>query len=841
MASRIKGITIEINGSVTGLDKALKDVNSRLSESKSSLRDVDRLLKLDPGNVDLLKQKQKYLTEAIEETKRKLDTEKEALSQLKDADKSPEVERRMEALQRQIVADEKALEKLTDQEKEFGSVAKQQAEAAGARMEEYGGKISAAGDKITGVGTALTKGVTAPIAALGAASVAAFNEVDGAMDIVQKKTGATGDAMESMKGIVEDIATSIPTSFEAAGTAVGEVNTRFGLTGDALKDLSEQFIMFADLNDTDVSNSIDAVQKALSAFGLGAEDAGHMLDVLNKVGQDTGISTDTLTAGLIQNATAFQEMGLSADQAAVFMGQMEKSGANSETVMQGLRKALKNATEEGIPLDQALADLQNTIANGTGSVDGLTAAYDLFGKSGDQIYGAVQNGTLDFAALGQAAIDAGDSVSSTFDSTLDPMDQVQVVMNQLKETGADIVETSGPMLADILERVGEAVETLSEKWNSLDDGQKEMIVKILLLTATLGPIITMIGGIVSGVGGIITTVGLLIPGIAGLVAAIGPLLVAAAPFLIGGAIIAGVIAGIVLIVKHWDDIKAKAGELKDSIGEKWTALKDKTAETWDNVKAKTAETWDAAKESVANKAEEIRSATSEKITAAKDKISDAWDRAKEKTGNVWDRMKEIASTSGEGMFSTISGKFDAIKEKIGEKMDAAREKVQWAIDRIKGLFDFDWHLPNLRLPHIVVGGYIDVPVLGRIPNPATLRVDWYKKAMDNPMILRKPTAFGFDPASGSIMAGGEAGDEVVSGASTLMRMIRKAVESAQRMTDMKRIDMIQQALQSSGVNVTYGDVNMTVYGTTGQDVTELAEIVSEKIQKSFDRERKVWR
>ncbi len=837
MASRIKGITIEINGSVTGLDKALKDVNSRLSESKSALRDVDRLLKLDPGNVDLLKQKQKYLTEAIEETKRKLDTEKEALAQLKDADKSPEVEKRMEALQRQIANDEAALKKLTEQEKDFGSVAKQQAEAAGAKMEEYGGKIQAAGDKIAGVGKGLTVGVTAPVAAVGAASVKAFNEVDEALDIVVEKTGATGDAFDSMKGIVENIATSIPTSFEAAGTAVGEVNTRFGLTGDALEDLSEKFIMFAELNDTDVSDSVDSVQKALSAFGLNAEDAGHMLDVLNKVGQDTGVSVNTLTAGLVKNGTAFKEMGLSADQAAIFMGQMEKSGANSETVMQGLRKALKNATDEGIPLDQALSNLQDTILNGTGSVDGLTAAYDLFGKSGDQIYGAVRDGTIDFSALGEAAIEAGGSVQDTFESTVDPMDEMQTVMNQLKVTGADLVETAGPMLADVLERVRDVVEKLSEKWNSLDDSQKEMIIKAALIVAAVGPVITMIGGIISGVGGVISMVGGLIPAISGVITVIGPLAAAAAPFLIGGAIIAGIIAGVVMIVKHWDDIKAKAGELKDKVSEKWNGLKEKTAETWDNVKTKTAETWENAKTTVANKAEEIRAKTNEKLTAAKDKISDMWDRAKEKTGSAWDRMKEITASSGEGIFSTVSRKFDAIKDKIGEKMDAAREKVQWAIDKIKGLFNFEWHLPHLKLPHFSwtwkdVGGVIKLP---------SISVDWYKKAMDTPMILRKPAAFGFDPASGTIMAGGEAGDEVVSGASTLMDMIRKAVESAQQMTNMRQIGMMQQALQTSGVNVTYGDVNMTVYGTAGQDVTELADIVSEKIQKAYDRDRMVWR
>ena len=82
MASRTKGITIEINGDVTKLDDSLKEVNKSLGEAGRGLKDVDRLLKLDPSNVDLLKQKQEYLNTSIESTKEKLQREKEALEQM---------------------------------------------------------------------------------------------------------------------------------------------------------------------------------------------------------------------------------------------------------------------------------------------------------------------------------------------------------------------------------------------------------------------------------------------------------------------------------------------------------------------------------------------------------------------------------------------------------------------------------------------------------------------------------------------------------------------------------------------------------------------------------------
>lgn len=174
-----------------------------------------------------------------------------------------------------------------------------------------GRKIKGVGDKTTEIGKGLSTHVTAPIAAVGAASVAAWKEVDGAMDTVTTKTGASGEALADMQQRVKNLAESIPTDFQTAADAVGEVNTRFGLTGDALESLSGDFVKFAELNDTDVSSSIDSVQSAMAAWGIQAEDAGLVLDTMNKAGQDTGISVDKLSDMLKTNKTALDEAGLS--------------------------------------------------------------------------------------------------------------------------------------------------------------------------------------------------------------------------------------------------------------------------------------------------------------------------------------------------------------------------------------------------------------------------------------------------------------------------------------------------------------------------------------------------
>ena len=394
-----------------------------------------------------------------------------------------------------------AQQSLTEQMEQAADPAAQKAgQKAGKSMSQ------AIGDGMGKAGGALTKGVTAPLTAVGAAAVASWKEIDSGLDIIVQKTGASGEALDGMTDVFNNLSTTIPTDFETVGSAIGEVNTRFGLTGDKLEKLSGQFIKFAELNGTDVSSSVDSVQKALSAFGLSAEDAEGLLDTLNMTGQATGASVDTLAGGLVQNAKAFQDLGLNIDQATAFMGQMEVSGADSTTVMSGLRKALKNAAEDGIPLNDALSQLQDTIVNGKDGVDGLTEAYDLFGKSGDQIYNAVRNGSLDFTTLGDNALDASGNVSSAFEGTLDPMDEFTTTLNELKLLGADLVTAAGPLISDVVGGLSSGVKTLSEAWNGLSPEMQDTIIKIAGIAAVAGPLLAIggkaIGGISSLVGGI---------------------------------------------------------------------------------------------------------------------------------------------------------------------------------------------------------------------------------------------------------------------------------------------------------------------------------------------------
>ena len=786
MADRIKGITIEIGGDTTGLSKALKGVNSQLKTAENGLKDVDKLLKLDPGNVELLRQKQQYLNDAISASKDKLEQEKQALEQMKNSDGFDKNSEQAKALERQIIADEQELKNLQSEAKKFGSVGVQQ-------FKLVGEKIKSVGKSITNVGKGFSKYVTAPIVAVGAASIAAFKEVDNGLDIIVTKTGATGEALEEMEGIMEDIATTIPTDFETAGTAIGEVNTRFGVTGDELEKLSTRFIQFATINGTDVTSAIDQAQKALSAFGLGAEEAEHLLDVLNATGQATGASMDTLLDGLIKNSAAFEEMGLSIDQSVAFMGQMEMSGADASAVMSGLQKALKNATEEGVPLNEALTDLQETILNGKDGTDGLTEAYELFGKSGAQVFEAVKNGTLDFQNLSGAMADVSGSVETTFEGTLDPIDKFQTALNDAKVIGHDLAEELQKTAAPHIEEFVKTLKDATEAFKQLTPEQKDMIIKIGLIAAVIGPAIIVIGALVTAIGTIVTAIGPVIAILTG-------------PWLLGFAIAGAAIAAIIVIGKalidNWDQIKADAIKFKDDLVKRFNEIKTNVSKAIEELGENLSEKWEEIKTNVSNKATEIKTNLTNKWNEIKTNVTNKITELKSDALQKFEEIKTNVTSKVETLRSNISTKFELIRSTISDKINAAKDAVHTAIEAIKGFFNFQWELPHLSLPHFSVSGSAN-PLDWLSEGVPHISVEWYKKAYDNPVMFTTPTIL--QTAAGLKGFGDGSGAEIVMGLNKLRELVG----------------------ETSGDEIT-----INVYAAPGQDVRVLAREVERELVRA---------
>ena len=192
MAGRIQGITVEIGGDTTKLQNALKGVNGQIKSTQQQLKDVNKLLKLDPGNTELLAQKHKLLGQAVSETKDKLATLKTAADQANTALAKGEISQaQYDALQREIIETEQDLKRLEEQANQ-SATAVQKIAATGEKLKTVGNNISSAGEKMLPV--------TAAVTGLGAASVTTAANFESSMSQVQATMGVTKDAMSSVNG-----------------------------------------------------------------------------------------------------------------------------------------------------------------------------------------------------------------------------------------------------------------------------------------------------------------------------------------------------------------------------------------------------------------------------------------------------------------------------------------------------------------------------------------------------------------------------------------------------------------------------------------------------------------
>lgn len=492
------GLSFKADGAVD-FKKSLSEVNNAVNENRSAFKLAKSEWDKGTSSAEKLRATQEYLQNQTEAYTAKVDRLTEILKAQESAETRDEA-----AISKTRQQLDNAKASLNNYKSGLEDVNKK-LESGAATLEDYSKKVQGFSEKTGQIGSSLNKNVTAPVAAAAGGVMAAWSQVDEGMDIIVQKTGATGDALEGMQNSARNIAKSIPTDFETAGSAVGEVNTRFHLTGKELEDLSTKFVEFSSLNDTDVSSSIDSVQKALEAFGLGAEDAGAMLDTMNKVGQDTGISMDSLSQLMVTNAASLKELGMSAADAATFLGQCETSGVDTSAVMTGLKKALTNASGEGKTMKEALSELQNTMLNAETSADAYNAAVDLFGsKAGPTLAEFCKDGKLNFEDLGASLDDNLGSVENTFNATLDPADQFKVTLNQLKDAGFDVGNALGPVLAECLQVVTPILKDLIESWNSLSPETQEMIIKCALLAAALGPVFSIVSKVSGGISSVIS-------------------------------------------------------------------------------------------------------------------------------------------------------------------------------------------------------------------------------------------------------------------------------------------------------------------------------------------------
>ena len=786
MADRIKGVTVQIGGDTTGLSKALSGVNKQIKTTQNELKDVEKLLKMDPGNTKLLEQKQRLLASAAAESKTKLDSlkaaEKEVQQQFKDGviDQS-----KMDAFNREMAEAEQKSKAATDALREFGSVAGQEIQLAGQKVGEVGKKIGKVGKKLMPVSGAA--------AAVGTASVAAFNELDAGYDTIVTKTGATGDALDSLQESMRNLFGNLPIDAETAGVAIGEVNTRFGATGEELEDLSHQFIQFSEINGTDLNSSIDSVDALMTKFGVDSSQTGEVLGLLTKAGQDTGISMDALENALNTNGATLKEMGLDLTGSVNLLAQFEANGVDATTALAGLKKAQQNATANGQSLGDALGETIQKIKDSTDETEALQTATELFGKKGAaEMTQAIREGRLSVDDLTRSLGDYATTVEDTFNATLDPPDQAKVALNNLKIAGAELGETMMATLAPIIDQIVVKLQEFSAWFTNLDESQKQTILVIGAVVAAIGPAVVIISKVIGGISSIISAVGTVvgvitgtvIPAITTVVTAItgavvpaittivttitGTVIPAITGFvatvgIVPIAILAAAAAIIAAITVFGDQIQAVLQGVDDF-------LQGVFATNWTNIFGPVlGEVLNAFFANVKNIWDSIKMVFDGIIDFIRGAFTGDWERA-------WTGVKEI-----------FGGIFNGLKAVAKAPLNAIIGMVNMAISGINGVIGGLNKIPG-----------VDIGQIGKIPYLAK----------------------GGILSRGSAVVG-EAGPELLT-------------MSAGR--------AVVQPLTNNTTNnsATYGNVTINVYGAAGQSINELADVIMYKMQGHVERREAVW-
>ena len=727
-SNRVRGITIDINGNTTDLQKSLQAVDKSLAGTQKQLKDVDKLLKLDPKNVELLAQKQRLLGDAIAETKDKLGTLKEAAEKADEALKQGTMsQEQYDALKREIVETELALSDLESEANDTNSALDGIADDAAGSMDDLQGSASdAAGalgevegkgsdaqtslgnlaKKAEEVGEALKTHVTDPLMKLGKASISSFQEVDNGMDIIKRKVGTIATDFNDLETVYENVFGSMPVTAEQAGTAVGEISTRFQASGQELEDLSELFLKFSSITGADVENSVASVNKIMTKFGESTDNTEEVLGMFANQSQRTGISVDTLMSTLESNGAQFKEMGFSIDESIELMGRLEQNGVDVSTAMTGMKKAVQNATKEGVPARKALEDMITKIQNSQSEIGALQYATELFGSKGaPEMVQAINEERFSLDELGTSMNYFSGVVTDTFESTLDPIDDSKVAMNNLKLAGSELGSSVLTTLTPVIQGLADVAKKVNEWFSNLDPTTQKIITTLGILAVTLGPLLIVFAKLITAIQ-VCTTV---IPACKAAILALNAAM-AANPIGLVITAIAALVAAFVYLWNHceefrefwmglWEALQEGASIVIEGIGDAFEFFGEGLSVVGDGIMLMF-DTLGSAFGTLGDVFGDICSTTGEAFQMWGDGIKTVFT-------SIWDFIKGIINTILSGINGMIGGIESAINFVIGGMNLLHWEIPSW-VPGIGGK-GFGFNIPEVsfgRIPYLAEGGVI---------------------------------------------------------------------------------------------------------------------------------------
>ncbi len=322
-------------------------------------------------------------------------------------------------------------------------------------------------------GFTVMKGVIADLAAsaikaginglkkLAGAAKEAYEEFDEGQDNVIKATGATGEAAKELTKSYKNVAHNVIGDFSDIGSTLGEVNTRFGYTGEQLESTTEQFLKFAEITGTDATSAVQLVSRAMGDAGIDAEDYGEVLDALAVAAQASGISVDKLTENLTKYGAPMRALGFDTKESIALFSQWEKAGVNTEIAFSGMKKAIGNWGKEGKDARKEFKKTLKEIEEAPDIADATAKAIEVFGtKAGPDLADAIQNGRFAYEDFLELIEGSAGAVENTYEETQDGYDKIKLAIQGVR---ADMGDFVGELLSEHEPEITEFIGTVTEK------------------------------------------------------------------------------------------------------------------------------------------------------------------------------------------------------------------------------------------------------------------------------------------------------------------------------------------------------------------------------------------
>ncbi len=543
--SKIKGITIEFDGNTTKLGKALEGIEKNTKSLQSELNGVNTLLKFDPSNTDLLRQKQELLTKSIEDTEEKQRILNETLKKIKNNEITV-TDEEFRDLQREIVATEKKLTSFKEQMKDFGSVAEQKLTVAADKVKDLGSKIEDAGSKLNKVSAVAAAGVTA--------SVITASSLE---DAVAKYIATTGKAIEETEKYQEILQSIHDNNY---GESFGDIADKMRIVSTTMKDLPDEQLQsvvektyaLQDAYGMDFEETLRGINGLITNMGLSAEDAFDLMTVGAQNGLD---KTHELGDNLAEYTQIWAQAGFTAQEMfSILQNGLDAGAYNLDKVNDFVKEFtislsdgrieenLSSFSEETQKLFEEWEDgkatsaevfksVINDLKNAESEQEALTTASTVWSALGEDNALNIITSLNDVNETYQNTTGAINKTTETmYDTT---SNEAQTALKKIKSSASDLSKNLLPIISKILDAVSKWID----KFNDLDDGTKNVIMTIALLTSGMSLAVTGIGKMVTGVGNTISILGKLTTVITN-----HPILT-----------LAGVIGGVVTAVSAWSD------------------------------------------------------------------------------------------------------------------------------------------------------------------------------------------------------------------------------------------------------------------------------------------------